>query len=447
MPWDGCQLRLLDLASPISAAVIAGGTSESILQPTWTPDGRLLVVSDRTGWWNLYQVNGNDLESLWPASEEFSEAPWLLGLSTFSVLDDHRLVARHGTRTNRLSVLDIRTGSFTEVQLPVTEVEPLMAAHGDRVVVVAQTSNARSVVLLVELAREAITAVRWASGKVCRDEFIPTARIVAVPAQDDRTVPAVIYPPTSPDTAGQPGERPPWLVAVHGGPTSRNAATLQEISFFTSRGFGVVDVDYAGSTGWGRAWRQALYGQWGILDVDDCVAVARWLVDNDLAQDGRVAIRGGSSGGWTAIGALTRSTVFGAAVSLCGVVDATLLAEQTHDFESHYLDWLIGALPEAKTRYVERSPLSHVDAINAPVLLLQGVDDPVVPRSQSEAIVAALQAKGIPYAYLAFEGEQHGLKSAENRVAALQAELSFYGQVFGFDPPDTPKLVIHRPAD
>jgi dipeptidyl aminopeptidase/acylaminoacyl peptidase len=232
---------------------------------------------------------------------------------------------------------------------------------------------------------------------------------------------------------------------VHGGPTSRGVPGNLDVAFFTSRGIGVVDVDYGGSSGWGRAWRQELYGRWGVLDIEDCAAAARWLVATGLAEAGRIAIRGGSAGGWTSLCAVARSEVFGAAVSICGVVDAELLARHTHDFESHYLDWLIGPLPRDSEIYRSRSPLFNVDKIRAPVLIVQGLDDPVVPRAQAEAMVAALSANGVPYAYLGFAGEQHGLRDGANRVAALEAELSFYGQVFGFEPPGIPRLPIRYP--
>jgi dipeptidyl aminopeptidase/acylaminoacyl peptidase len=486
MPWDSSQLRVLELPEPLTAAgpstappqasepraseqpasgqpasefpaseqppfehlaaaVLAGGTAESVVQPVWLPDGRLLALSDRSGWWNPYEVTPAGLRPLCPAAEEFAEPPWLLGMATWAPLDSHRIAVRHGTDPNRLGVLDLDRSELTDVDLPLADLAPVLAASGDRILVAGRTADGRGVVVLADLGTGEAVELRSDVDPATGVEHLPTPRRVQVPAAGDRSVPVRLYPPASPDAVGLPGERPPWVITVHGGPTSRSLSSPRDAAFFTSRGIGVVDVDYGGSSGWGRAWRQALYGRWGILDVDDCAAAARWLIDEGLADAGRIAIRGGSAGGWTSLCAVTRSPVFGAAVSVCGVVDAELLAAHTHDFESHYLDWLIGPLPRDRDEYRARSPLSNVDAIAVPVLVVQGLDDPVVPRAQAESMVAALHANGVPYAYLGFAGEQHGLREGENRVAAIEAELSFYGQVFGFQPPDTPPLAITYP--
>jgi dipeptidyl aminopeptidase/acylaminoacyl peptidase len=273
--------------------------------------------------------------------------------------------------------------------------------------------------------------------------YLPQPRSTAMPAAAGRVVHAHVYPPRSPDAVAPPDERPPYVVFVHGGPTAQSPALLAlDVAYFTSRGIGVVDVNYGGSSGYGRAYRALLEGQWGVVDVEDCVAAARALVDEGAADGARLAIRGGSAGGWTVLAALTSTDFFAAGVSYFGVSELLRLAADTHDFESRYLDRLIGPLPEAHDLYVERAPLSHVDQVSCPVLLLQGSDDPVVPPSQALMFRDALARKGIPHAYVEFEGEQHGFRKAESIVAAHEAELSFYGQVFGFDPPGVPRLEL-----
>jgi len=257
---------------------------------------------------------------------------------------------------------------------------------------------------------------------------------------------ALVYPPTSPTAQAPADERPPYVVLAHGGPTGRASTELNLTTvYFTSRGIGVIDVDYGGSSGYGRAYRDALQGEWGVVDVEDCVAAARGLVDAGLADAARLLIRGGSAGGWTVLSALTRTDAFAAGASYYGVADLVSLAEDTHDFESRYLDGLVGPLPETLARYQDRSPLAHVDGLSCPILLLQGAQDPVVPPAQAEMFRDALVRKGIPHAYLLFEGEQHGFRRAESIVTALEAELSFYGQVLGFTPPGVPRLTLTNP--
>ena len=275
--------------------------------------------------------------------------------------------------------------------------------------------------------------------------YLPEPRSIVVAGPGERDVHAHVYPPTSPDAVAQDGELPPYVVFVHGGPTSHSAAILNlEKAYFTSRGIGVIDVNYGGSTGYGRAYRERLRREWGIVDVEDCVAAVQALVRDGLADGERLGIRGGSAGGWTTLAALTTTDAFAAGVSYYGVAELIAFAADTHDFESRYIDGLVGTLPEDRDVYVERAPLSHVDQLSCPVLLLQGLEDKVVPPAQAELFAAALDKKGIPYAYLPFAGEQHGFRKQETVVAALEAELSFYGQVFGFDPAGVPTLPLTR---
>jgi dipeptidyl aminopeptidase/acylaminoacyl peptidase len=273
-------------------------------------------------------------------------------------------------------------------------------------------------------------------------EWMPRSRAVTFEGLHG-PVHAFDYPPTNPTATAPVGERPPYVVFVHGGPTDHvGGAASGKIAYFTSRGIGVLDVNYGGSTGYGRAYRERLLGQWGIVDVDDVVAAARGLAEAGVADGRRLAVAGGSAGGWTVLCALTRSDAFGAGISRYGVADLRMLAADTHDFEARYLDGMVGPLPEAEQLYIERSPLSHLDRLRTPLLIEQGLDDRVVPPSQSEAVRDALASNGVPHAYLAFEGEGHGFRRAETVVRTLEAELAFLGQVFGFNTPGVPPLSL-----
>ena len=447
MPWDGTELRVGSLGP--SGAVdetvtLLGGESESVLQPEWLDADTLAVVSDRSGWWNLYRVAaaGGDPEPLCPRAEEFGQPLWVLGQRTYGVLADGRLAVEHGTDTTTLGVLDPATGELTDLDLPYTDFGT-MAVSAGTVLTTAASPVAAPAVVAVDLAAGTAAVLRESLTDGPDPAHLPAPRSITVPGPGERDVHAHVYPPTSPDAVAPEGELPPYVVFVHGGPTSHSAATLNlEKAYFTSRGIGVVDVNYGGSTGYGRAYRERLRRQWGIVDVEDCVATVQALVRDGLADGDRLAIRGGSAGGWTTLAALTGTDTFAAGTSYYGVAELIAFASDTHDFESRYIDGLVGTLPEDRDVYVERAPLSHVDQLSCPVLMLQGLEDKVVPPSQAELFVDALRRKGIPHAYLAFEGEQHGFRRQETVIAALEAELSFYGQVFGFDPPGVPKLAL-----
>jgi dipeptidyl aminopeptidase/acylaminoacyl peptidase len=445
MPWDGTELRVgpLDAAGTVpSASTLLGGESESVLQPEWLDAGTLAVVSDRSGWWNLYRVAaaGGEPEPLCPRAEEFGQPLWLLGQRTYGVLPDGRLAVAHGTDTTAIGVLDPGSGELTDLDLPYTAFGSLAVGAGTVLTTAAGPARATSVIA-VDPAAGTATVLRESLTGGPDPAYLPVPRSITVPGPGERDVHAHVYPPTSPDAVAPDGELPPYVVFVHGGPTAHSAATLNlEKAYFTSRGIGVVDVNYGGSTGYGRAYRERLRRQWGIVDVEDCVAVVQALVRDGQADGARLAIRGGSAGGWTTLAALTGTDTFAAGTSYYGVAELIAFASDTHDFESRYIDGLVGTLPEDRDVYVERAPLSHVDQLSCPVLMLQGLEDEVVPPSQAELFVDALRRKGIPHAYLAFEGEQHGFRRQETMIAALEAELSFYGQVFGFDPPGVPTL-------
>ncbi len=445
MPWDGTELRVADLTTVPSldgVRTVLGGAEESVQTPAWEGDV-LRAVTDRSGWWNLVRVAGDTVEPLWPVDEECGWPMWRLGMTTHRTLSGERTAVVHD---GRLAVLS-PDGSATDVDLPFTGWMPFLAVDADVVVGVAWTPTTLPQVVAVDLTGE-VTSWRVVAGpEQPEPAWAPVPETVAVPSVDGRTTYAHLYPPTSPQARLPEAAGAPYVLTVHGGPTAHVPERYSaQKAYFTSRGIGVADVDYGGSSGYGRAYREQLRGQWGVVDVEDCEAVARWLLASGRATS--VAISGGSAGGWTVLCALTRGdSVFGAGTSSYGVADLVPMAEDTHDFESRYLDGLVGPLPAARNVYDERSPLSHVDRLDRPVLLLQGLDDPVVPPAQAECFVAALQDKNVPYAYFAFPGEAHGFRKAETQVAALEAELSFYGQVLGFEPPDVPVLPLQIGGD
>jgi dipeptidyl aminopeptidase/acylaminoacyl peptidase len=450
MPWDGTELRVGTLGpdgTVRSVTTVLGGPAESVLQPEWADADTLYAVSDRTGWWNLHRVplGGGAPEPLCPRAEEFGHPLWQLGQTTYGLLGDGRLLVRHGTDSDGLGVLDPATGALTDLPLPYTSWQPVLSVSGDRAAGVAAAPAVAPEVVLVDVPAGTSEPLRTSLADPPPPDYLPEPRAMTVPGPGERDVHAWVYPPRSPEAVPPAGELPPYVVFVHGGPTTRSAAVLDlEKAYFTSRGIGVVDVNYGGSTGYGRAYRERLRRQWGVVDVEDCVAAVQALVREGLADGTRLAIRGGSAGGWTTLAALTGTDIFAAGTSHYGVAELVGFATQTHDFESRYIEGLVGVLPQDRDVYVERAPLSHVDRLSCPVLLTQGLEDEVVPPAQAELFVQALERKGIPYAYLAFAGEQHGFRRAETVAAALEAELSFYGQVLGFSPPDVPVLPLSR---
>jgi alpha-beta hydrolase superfamily lysophospholipase len=441
MPWDGTELRVAPLLPGPSlgpARVVLGGPEESVLAPSWDGDDAVCAATDRSGWWNLARVglDGGDPEPLWPVEEDCGHPQWSLGWRSHVPLARGRVALLH---SGRLAVR-AADGTVTDVAVPFDTWLPWLATDGDVLVGVATSGVRRPAVVAVDTAAGTWREVAGPQQPDPAWAAVPQRR--TLPSADGRTVHAVLYPPTSPDAELPDGVAPPAVLLVHGGPTA--AAVVQyrpEVAFFTSRGFAVVDVDHTGSTGYGRAYRQALRGQWGVVDVEDCEAVARALLEQ--GEVSAVVVRGGSAGGFTVLAALTRGdSPFAAGTSYYGVADLLAMRTSTHDFESRYLDGLLGPLPEAERVWVERSPVTHAGRLDRPVLLLQGLDDPVVPPAQAELFLDALASRGVPHAYLAFEGEAHGFRRAETVAAALEAELSFYGQVLGFEPRDVPRLKL-----
>ena len=464
MPFDGTELRAAKVGgAPVTIAdstLVMGGRDESVLAPAWRDDATLYAISDASGWWNLYQVPaaGGTPRPLHPLDEEFAGPLWQLGGRPFEPLGDGRLAVQHGLGEYRLGLLDPDSGELTDLDLPgYRTAYGELAVSGTTITTLAGGPRTPLSVLRIDAGRGPggpvnveLMSLRQAGAP--DPAYLPDARAVRLPrGQNDGVVHGLVYPPANPGVTGPPGELPPFVVDIHGGPTSHSLPVLSmEAAYFTSRGIGVIDVNYGGSTGYGREYRNRLRGQWGIVDVADAYAAAIGLAEAGEADRARLGIRGGSAGGWTALVAVTtgpeltgvKEAVFAAATSYYGVSDLRPLAVDTHDFESRYLDGLVGPLPEAEELYVERAPVGHVNDLTCPVLLLQGLDDPVVPPSQSEAIAADLAAHGIRHAYIAFAGESHGFRKAETIIAALEAELAFYGEIFGFTPPGVPPVEL-----
>jgi dipeptidyl aminopeptidase/acylaminoacyl peptidase len=469
MPWDGTELRVAAVDGTAAAGdgqqVVMGSSTESVLAPAWRDDRSLYVISDRSGWWNLYltDLDGTARE-LCPRAEEFAAPLWQLGLSPYAMLGDGRLVATYGTGEARLGVLDPETGQLDDLGLPYRVYIFGLTASGQTVVTIAGGPTVPTTVISVDVPAAGTPVARELSRSndaLPDPAYLPVPRTAELTGPSGSVVHALVYPPSNPVARAPEGERPPYIVWIHGGPTAQSVARLDlEKAFFTSRGIGIIDVNYGGSSGYGRAYRERLRGQWGVVDVADAMTAALALAESGEADGKRLGIRGGSAGGWTALAAVTSGIgvlggsrgpggphgpgerVFAAVASYFGVADLRAFAEHTHDFESRYLDGLIGPLPESAALYAERAPVGHVNDGTCPVLLLQGLDDPVVPPAQAESIAADLAAHGIPYAYITFAGESHGFRKAENIVASLEAELSFYGQIMGFTPPGIPPVPL-----
>lgn len=448
MPWDGTDLWRCAIRSDGSLDEpehITGGISESIFQPQWGPEGELFFASDRSRWWNLYLFADGEIRTLLPMEAEFGLPQWVFGMSTYAPLDDGRLVATY-TRDDKshLIVINPQSGEVEEIQTPYRTLTQIRSA-GNLVAFLGGAPDRPTALISLDLATRELTVLRQAGQQAPPQEWISIPDAMVLPVEG-RKVHALYYPPRNPDYAAPAGTAPPLIVKSHGGPTSQSLPNLSlEIQFWTSRGFAVVDVNYSGSTGYGRPYRERLNEQWGILDVKDCAGVAQALVRQGLADGERLAIRGGSAGGYTTLNTLTFRDDFKAGASYYGVSDLELLARDTHKFEGRYLDRLVGPYPERQDIYQARSAIHHVDQLNCPVIFLQGEDDPVVPPNQAETMVAALEKAGIPVAYLSFPGESHGFRKAETTIAAIQAELAFYAYVFSLElSEDLPEIEIRN---
>jgi dienelactone hydrolase len=447
MPWDGTELRVgvIENGKVTAPRTVKGGLTESALAPTWRDDKSLYVISDWPGWWNIYQVGlyGESPQALYPAEEEFAGPLRQLGGMPYTLLSDGRLAVLHGQGDQRLSVYDPETLELTELNLPYADWQMSLSTDGTTVVGIAGGPATSPTVVRVDIATGRHRELRRELAMLPDAAYLPTPREERLEGPFGRPVYAYVYPPANPQAQAPLGELPPYVVFVHGGPTGRASSVLSlERAYFTSRGIGVVDVNYGGSTGYGRAYRERLRRQWGVVDVEDAVAVAEALVRAGAADPARLAIRGGSAGGWTTLAAVTRTDVFHAATSYFGISDLRGFIDETHDFESQYVFGLIGPLPGFERAYEERSPLNRAEHTSCPVLLLQGLDDPIVPPAQSEKFAAALAEQKMPYAYLTFEGESHGFRRAETTITCLESELAFYGQTLGFSPAGVSKIEL-----
>jgi dipeptidyl aminopeptidase/acylaminoacyl peptidase len=440
MPWDTTSLHVGDLVGSRLSNVrtIAGGRDESVMEPRWAPGGALYFISDRSNFWNLYAADGGGARPLAPRDAEFAGPLWLLGQANYAVLENSRILARYaGKGRDHLVLIDPARGPLREIPLPFTGFRSIQRVDADHAAMIAASADALPAIIVLDIRTGEHRVVRSAGGSGLPADMVARAQAITFGTTGGRTAHANFYPPCNPRHRAPKGARPPLLVMVHGGPTAQAPTGFNPtIQFWTSRGFAVADVDYRGSSGYGRAYRQSLNGQWGVLDVEDVVAAAEYLASAGAIDPAHTAIRGGSAGGYTVLGALCQTDVFKAGADYYGVSDMTALARDTHKFESRYLDKLIGPLPEAQATYDARSPLNHLDGFRAPLIVLQGSEDPIVPPNQSLMIVEALRKRGAPVAYIQFAKEGHGFRRAESIVAALNAELSFYGRVFGFTPAD-----------
>lgn len=443
MPWDGTELLVGEVGDDgllHAVRTVAGGPREAVAQVEWTADGRLLYASDRDGWWNLYR----DGVPLCPRAEEFAGPLWQLGSRWFAPLDDGLIAVVHGRGPAALGVLDPETGEVADTAGPWAEFAATLAVHGTRVVAVGAGPRTAPEVVELDTASGRARVVGTPHHDPVDPAYYSEPQVRTFTGPGGREVHAYVHPPRNPGHTAPEGELPPYVIWAHGGPTSRVPLVLDlAVAYFTSRGIGVAEVNYGGSTGYGREYRERLREQWGVVDVEDCAAVALALAAEGSADRARLAIRGGSAGGWTTAASLT-----GTGVYACGTIAYPVLdlvgwgAGETHDFESRYLESLIGPRAEVPERYAERSPSEQVDRLTAPFLLLQGLDDVICPPAQCERFLARLDGRAVPHAYLTFAGEGHGFRRAETLVRALEAELALYAEVFGLDVAGIPALEL-----
>lgn len=438
MPWDGTELWLGELderGDIVEKTLVAGGEGESVFQPAWSPAGELHFISDATGWWNLYRQRDGWIGPLFEREAEFGLPQWLFGLTTYGFDGEGRIIALYFERGRwQLALLEPDAGAFTPMLLPYSDLGGIQV-RGRLAVMRAGAPAEPPALIAINLRTQQIELVRETGATDIPGAAFSLPEAIEFPARDGRTAYGYFYAPQNPDYRAPQGELPPLLVNSHGGPTSSFRTGRDfNVQYWTSRGFAVLDVNYRGSTGYGRAYREQLKGNWGVLDVTDCIDGASYLARSRRVDPRRIAIRGGSAGGYTTLCALAFHDFFAAGASYFGVSDLEALARDTHKFESRYLDSLIGPLHTSRARYQERSPLHHARQISAPMIFFQGLEDRVVPPDQSELMVQALRERGVPVSYLAFPGEYHGFRQAENTARALEAELYFYGRVFNFEP-------------
>ena len=440
MPWDGNELWIANLGeddSLVDPQLVAGGTEESIFQPLWGGSGDLYFVSDRTGWWNLYGYQEGTTRLLRSMEAEFASPQWVFGMSHYALLGDGQIACGYRERgAERLALLHPKDGRWRPIDLPYSSIlhPPQVRSDGSSIYLVGSSPSHPPAVLQVDPVSGSSRILSSPSETDLDAEYISFPEWISFKTEAGFEAYALYYPPRNAEYLGPLHERPPLVVCSHGGPTASTSPAFDlEIQFWTSRGFALLDVDYRGSTGYGRPFRRALEGQWGLADVSDCIRAAQHLASSGAVDRHRMIIRGGSAGGYTTLCALTFHEAFAAGASYYGVADLEMLARDTHKFESRYLDSLVGPYPASAGTYRERSPLFHAARLSRPMILFQGMEDMVVPPNQTETLVEALRANRVPFAYLLFEGEQHGFRKAETVTQCLQAELYFFSRVLGFE--------------
>jgi dipeptidyl aminopeptidase/acylaminoacyl peptidase len=438
LPWDGTNLQIANVINGFLSAptLIAGGANEAIFQPQWSSDDTLYFVSDRTGWGNLYCWHNGIVKAVYEFDAEFSLPQWVFGMSTYALVGKHRIVCTYSQRgVWKLALINTLSGHLTHLNVPYTDISSVRAT-GNSVYCCGAAATQTTEISSIDLRTESREILQSSSQLKIDPSYLSVPKSIEFPTTEG-TAYAFYYPPTNPDYQPLLGEKPPLLVKSHGGPTAATSSQLNlKTQYWTSRGFAVVDVNYGGSTGYGKAYQHRLDGKWGIVDVDDCTNAAQYLVKQGLADAKRLAISGGSAGGYTTLAALTFGNTFKAGASYYGVSDLAALATDTHKFESRYLDRLVAPYPAQAKIYQDRSPLYFTDRLSCPIAFFQGLEDKVVPPNQAEMMVDALKAKGIPVAYVTFPTEQHGFREAANIKRALTGEFYFYARVFGFQPAD-----------
>ena len=445
MPWDGTELWVAEINADGflgKKQLVAGGLEESIFQPEWSLDGVLYFVSDKSNWWNLYRTPLNPpllrgeagIEPLCEMAAEFGLPQWVFGMSTYAVVSKSKIICTYTQQGKwHLASLDLIAKKLTTIETPYTDISSVKA-RGEIVIFLAGSPTESTAIVQLNLATSQREVLRRSSDLSIESGYLSVPEPIAFPTENGLTAFGFFYPPKNQDFAAPAGEKPPLVVKSHGGPTAATSSSMNlKIQYWTSRGFAVLDVNYGGSTGYGREYRKRLQDSWGIVDVDDCANGAKYLAQKGLVDGNRMAIAGGSAGGYTTLCALTFRDVFKAGASYYGVSDLEALATDTHKFESRYLDGLIGPYPERKDLYVARSPIHSAERLSCPVIFFQGLEDKVVPPNQAEMMVEILKAKGLPVAYVAYEGEQHGFRRAENIKRTLDGEFYFYSRVFKFE--------------
>ena len=439
MPWDGTELRIAQINADgnlIDQTVFAGSITEAVSSPVWSANGNLYYISDASGFWNVWELDRNQTKrQIVSEAAEWAHPMWLVGTHLLRILDSGELVGIHGSPAHeKIAVVDSETGSWRDLDCELTNFAHL-SVYQDHIYAIGGGPKTLSALVELKVDNSASPVTISEVLAPIDQDFLPVAQALTFPSENGRTVHAFMSPATNPDYESD--ELPPVIITVHGGPTGNTTGVASiKRAFFTSRGFTVVDVDYGGSTGYGRAYRETLKGQWGVIDTEDILAVVAGLVANGLADPSKVVIRGGSAGGYAVLNGLVHSKVFAAGANYYGVAELTMLAQDTHDFESRYLDSLIGPYPGRKDLYIERSPLTHADNLSSPLIIFQGSDDPIVPPSQSQAFRDACIKNGIKHKYFEFDGESHGFRKSQTITTCAIEELKFFGEVLGFTPAD-----------